>query len=316
VDLNSPLLLVGIVVFDLMVGDPRTPLHPVVLMGRSLTWFEEKLLQTRHWNRLGGCYLFIFLLSSWTGLSILLLHLLHWLHPILGWCSAIAFGGMMLAYRSLVEHLRQVDLHDDTQLQPMRRAVAMMVGRDTAHMDTMACRRAGIESLAENFVDGVLSPLFWFVVAGLPGLITFKVISTMDSMVGYLNERYRDFGWAGARLDDLCNWIPARISWLLFSLAAAMHPRLSASVALKVGWAQHQRLAGFNSGWPESTLAGALRRRLVGPIWRSGVMTSDFWLGRPQDPECGTKEDLRLAQELVAITTAMAVLGAVLLLSL
>ena len=156
-------------------------------------------------------------------------------------------------------------------LDAARQAVSALVGRDTDRMDGAACRRAAVESLSENLTDGFVSPVFWYVLAGLPGLVLFKVVSTMDSMVGYKTPRYLRFGWCGARLDDVMNYVPARATWLVIAALAAVFPGYSGRKAWTVGLRQHGLLLGPNSGWSEAATAGALERRIVGPIWLNGV---------------------------------------------
>src|SRR5262249_43439768 len=151
-----------------------------------------------------------------------------------------------------------------------------LVGRDTDRLDDAACRRATVESLSESITDGFVSPICWYVVAGLPGLVLFKVVSTMDSMVGYKTPRYLRFGWCGARLDDVMNYVPARLTYVLVAIAAAIVPACSIRKALRVGWTQHALLPSPNSGWSEAAVAGAIQRRLVGPIWRDGVLVTDL----------------------------------------
>jgi adenosylcobinamide-phosphate synthase len=164
----------------------------------------------------------------------------------------------------------------------------MLVGRDIEMMDIAACRRAAIESLSENFVDGVLSAVFWYVLLGIPGLLIFKIVSTMDSMVGYKNARYLRFGWCGARLDDLMNYVPARLAWLLLGVFAI--PK-----GWSVGLAQHTTLPGPNPGWSEATMSGVLSRKLIGPIWKDGQLVTKTWIGDPHDPEAGTSHDVTKA---------------------
>ena len=159
-------------------------------------------------------------------------------------------------------------------------------------MDGAACRRAAIESLSENLTDGFTSPLAWYAVAGLPGLVIFKVVSTMDSMVGYKTPRYLQFGWCGARLDDLMNYVPARLTWLLIAAVAAVLPSCSGRKAFGVGLRQHAILLGPNSGWSEAATAGGIQRRLVGPIWNHGTMVTDVWIGDSTDPPAESRSDL------------------------
>ena len=160
----------------------------------------------------------------------------------------------MVALRDLCRHGLAIDCAGD--LEGARRAVSMLVGRDTSTMDAAACRRAGMESLSENAVDGFIAPLFWYALLGLPGIVLFKVISTMDSVVGYRTTLYVAFGWCGARLDDLFNLVPARLTYLLMAGVAFLLPGYSGRKALVVGWRQHGLVPGPNSGWSEAAAAG------------------------------------------------------------
>jgi adenosylcobinamide-phosphate synthase len=198
-----------------------------------------------------------------------------------------------------------------------RTAVSALVGRDTDRMDGAACRRAAVESLSENLVDGFASPLAWYFVGGLPGIVLFKVVSTMDSMVGFKTPRYVQFGWCGARLDDVMNYVPARLTWALIGVMAAVVPGSSAVKAWRIGLEQHATLPGPNSGWSEAATAGAIQRRLVGPIWTGGRLVTDVWIGDPADPPLATADDVQRAVRLVTVTgltaavlTATALVGA------
>ena len=180
---------------------------------------------------------------------------------------------------------------------------------DAGTMDAAACRRAAVESLSENLTDGFTSALFWYVLGGLPALVLFKVVSTMDSMVGYRTPRYAEFGWCGARLDDAMNYIPARLTWLLIAAVATVLPGDSGRKALVVGLRQHAVLPGPNSGWSEAATAGAIQRRLVGPIHVRRRLVTDMWLGDAVDPPVGTHDDVIRA---VTAVTAAGALGAAL----
>jgi adenosylcobinamide-phosphate synthase len=173
-------------------------------------------------------------------------------------------------------------------------------------MDGSACRRAAVESLSENLTDGFVSPVFWYVLLGLPGIVLFKIVSTMDSMVGYKTPEYLRFGWCGARLDDLMNYLPARLTWLLIAAIAFVLPGLSGRKAWRVGWQQHALLLGPNSGWSEAAIAGAIQRRIVGPIWLRGSLVTELWIGDPGDPPLSTSADVRRAVHL-AIATGLVV---------
>ena len=176
-------------------------------------------------------------------------------------------------------------------------------------MDGPACRRAAVESLSENLTDGFVSPVFWYVLGGLPGIVLFKVVSTMDSMVGYKTPRYLRFGWCGARLDDAMNYVPARLTWLVIAALAAVLPGYSARKAWTVGLRQHALLLGPNSGWSEAAAAGALERQIVGPIWLKGVQVTDLWIGDPSDPPLATSADMTRA--LVLVVSSGLVIAAV-----
>lgn len=277
-----PLLL--IVLLDTCLGDPVYPFHLIRLMGKALS-FWENLLFRWGWNQRGGGIVLALILL------ILFVGPVWWIQQQLKnwpWWADLLFQGLVgfhcFALRDLIVHVHRVNhalLH--LGIEKSRQATSMMVGRDTANLDAEGCRRAAVESLAENLTDGVITPLFWYLLLGLPGMVAFKVISTMDSMVGYKNERYFYFGWAGARLDDLLNWIPARLTWLTTVILSFLIPGLSGRKALRIGWNQHALLPGPNSGWSEAAFAGALQVRLVGPIYSGGKLATTLWIGDSQD---------------------------------
>ena len=288
---SAVLLLAGILL-DAIFGDPRYALHPIRLIGRSLTRYE-KFLRRREWDGYGGgCLLFLLLGITWVLLPSLVLLLIFRWSPTLALVFHVFLVFSLMALRDLFDHVRALDRsakRDD--LDAARKAISLLVGRDTDKMDLAACRRAAIESLSENFVDGYLSAVFWYVLLGLPGLLLFKVASTMDSMIGYKTPLYIRFGWCGARLDDLLNYVPARLAWVLMGLSALPLPGLSARKAWRIGWNQHSILPGPNPGWSEATMAGALQRRLIGPIWKDGTCVTTIWIGDSHDPEAGIDDD-------------------------
>jgi adenosylcobinamide-phosphate synthase len=214
--------------------------------------------------------------------------------------SLLAIGDLMAHGWRVERALRRDDL------PAARRALGRLVGRDTERMNAGDCRRATIESLSENLTDGFTSPLFWYVIGGIPGLVLFKVVSTMDSMVGYKTPQYLRFGWCGARLDDVMNAVPARLTWMLIAVAAMMIPGCSARKALQVGWHQHALLPGPNSGWSEAAVAGAIQGRLVGPIWVNGALVTDAWLGDPADPPVESESNFSRAAAVMVVTAALA----------
>jgi adenosylcobinamide-phosphate synthase len=310
----NALLLSGAVVLDLLIGDPVYRAHPIRLMGNILTWFENCLRKLGANGYGGGIALFLLLSIVWVGGSgAVLFGLQKWNNP-----AALVFHLFLtyscLALHDLLRHSWAVESAARRgDLEGARKAISQLVGRDTDRMDIAACRRAAIESLSENLTDGFISPLTWYVALGLPGIVLFKVVSTMDSMVGYKTPRYLKFGWCGARLDDLMNFLPARLTWLLLSLLALVLPGCSARKAFVIGWRQHAVLPGPNSGWSEAATAGGIQRRLIGPIWANGVLVTDTWLGDSSDPPAGDDSDVPRAQLLVGATGVSAAALAVIL---
>jgi adenosylcobinamide-phosphate synthase len=311
--LTSQALALGIAVaIDFAIGDPEYPLHPVRLIGRSLRAIEDAVRSTGADGYGGGIALFLLLAGIWvagvSGLVITLSELASWA----GWAAHVFVLYSFLALGDLLRHGRDIERAVAAgALDEARRNVSKLVGRDTGPMDGAACRRAAVESLSENLTDGFTSALFWYVIGGLPALTLFKIVSTMDSMVGYRSPRYLKFGWCGARLDDVMNLVPARLTWLLVALVAAVLPRCSGRKALRVGIEQHALLPGPNAGWSEAAVAGAIGRRLVGPIWLDGHLVTDRWLGDPADPPLGTTDDYRTASRLVVVSGLSAAAAAI-----
>jgi adenosylcobinamide-phosphate synthase len=296
----NPWFLAAGVLLDLLLGDPHYGAHPVRLIGRSLSGIERVLRKAGLAGYTGGILLFLVLSLWWVGgLSAFVV----FLPVVAGGVVQIVLIYSLLALRGLLRHGWAVEKAARVgDLQSARAAIAKLVGRDTSRMDIAACRRAAIESLSENLTDGFLSPIFWYAITGLPGLVLFKVVSTMDSMVGYKTPRYLQFGWCGARTDDAMNWIPARLTWLLLSALAALLPGYSGRKSFLVGWRQHAVVPGPNSGWSEAATAGAIQRKLIGPIWAEGRLVTEIWLGDPSDAPAGDGADLRRAALLVALT--------------
>jgi adenosylcobinamide-phosphate synthase len=290
-------LLAAGVILDLLFGDPNYAAHPVRLMGASLSRIEVFLRKIGLNGYTGGVLLFLTLALLWVvGVSTAVAYL----PPPVAWILQAFVIYSLLALRDLLKHGWDVQrAAGRNDLEGARVAIGKLVGRDTTVMDLAACRRAAIESLSENLVDGFLSPVFWYAIAGLPGLLVFKVVSTMDSMVGYKTARYLRFGWCGARADDLMNWIPARLTWLLLGLAALFTPACSVRKALRTGWRQHHIVPGPNSGWSEAAVAGGIQRKLIGPIWASGKLVTELWLGDPNDAPAGEPADFQRAAALL-----------------
>lgn len=243
-------------ILDALFGEPRSLwsrlTHPAVLMGQ-LVGAADRSLNTGPHRRLKGVATLALLV---TGAA-----LCGWLLSRMPGAFIVEtlLAAVLLAQRSLADHVKDVARALRLSVGDGRRAVARIVGRDTAAMDGPAISRAAIESAAENFSDGVVAPAFWFLVAGLPGLLVYKTVNTADSMIGYRTPRHAEFGWASARFDDLLNWIPARATALLIWL---IHGR-------PVPWSAIRRDAALhrspNAGWPEAATAPALGIALSGP---------------------------------------------------
>jgi adenosylcobinamide-phosphate synthase len=291
------------VAIDLKAGDPEYAFHPVRLMGRLLRTMETVLRRRGAVGYGGGIALFLLLgVVSLIAVSIFVRGAFA-LGSWLGWAAHVFVLYSLIALGDLLRHGRDIERAvRKGDLAGARRAASKLVGRDTGPMDGAACRRAAVESLSESLTDGFTTPLFWYVIGGLPLLTLFKVVSTMDSMVGFKTPGYLRFGWCGARLDDVMNFVPARMTWLLVAAVSAVLPGYSGRKALRVGLEQHAVLPGPNAGWSEAAVAGALGRRLVGPIWLNGRLVTDRWLGDPADPPLETAGDYEAGSRLIAIS--------------
>lgn len=303
----SPIALLAGLLLDALFGDPQLRYHPIRLMGSTLSWLERVLRRMRLDGYGGGCLLLAGLSLVWVVLPTFVLGVLSRWSPSAAAALHVFVIYVLFAMRDLVDHVRAVQKAARTgDLDRTREATGRLVGRDISRMDLAACRRAAIESLGESFVDGFLSALFWYLLAGLPGLLLFKVASTMDSMVGYKTPRYIRFGWCGARLDDLMNFIPARLAWILFCVVVLVSSPRRAVKGWRIGLLQHAVVPGPNAGWSEATLAGLLERRLIGPIWKQGALVTEVWLGEPTDPEGGSDDDIRQALHISLASTLLA----------
>jgi adenosylcobinamide-phosphate synthase len=232
----DPVVLIVAVIIDVAIGDPTYRWHPVRLIGATLSRFEALLRRFGGNGYGGGVALFLLLATLWLVVFCGLVAAATRWSPWWGWTVHVFLVYSLLALGDLLRHVWRVEQAVARgDLLAARAAISHLVGRDTAPMDAAACRRAAVESLSENLTDGFTSPLFWYAIAGLPGLAVFKVVSTMDSMVGYKTPRYLRFGWCGARLDDAMNYIPARATWLLVAATSSIVPGCSSAKAFVVG---------------------------------------------------------------------------------
>lgn len=293
---------------DAVLGEParlwRILPHPVAVMGRAVEWCEHRLNRGAS-RKLKGAAMLVGLTAA-AGLIGAILS-----HPAFGGVFEVVGAAILLAHRSLMDHVGIVADGLNRSLDDGRRAVARIVGRETAALDEGGVSRAAIESAAENFSDGVVAPAFWFLAAGLPGILIYKTINTADSIVGYRCARYEAFGWAAARADDLANWIPARLS---AATICAVGAGLSAWAVVRADAGLHR---SPNAGWPEAAVAGTLGVALSGPRAYAGRTTRDPFVnpaGRRPGPA-----DIRATRRLLwrawgavlAVAAAVAVAGAV-----
>lgn len=314
--LREPMVFLGIcLILDILLGDPQYAWHPIRVTGKVLSAGESRLRALGLDGRFGGFLLFLILAAVCGGGAWAIAAGLRRAgaaagQPALGftleWLWEAYLGYSLLALGDLIAHGRRIaKAAEGGSLEAARRAAGMLVGRDTDRMDAAACNRAAVESLAESLVDGVLAPLFWFALLGLPGLIVFKIASTMDSMVGYKDARYLHFGWFGARLDDGMNYLPARLCPLLIAAWSALVPGFSARGAWRTSLDQHAVLPGPNKGWSETAAAGALGIRLAGPIYKHGNLVNALWIGPAAAPEGGSTRDVMRMIALAYGTTAL-----------
>lgn len=264
----TALLLIPALLLDAALGEPRLiwdrlP-HPAVLMGRLVAALDARFNHGPH-RRLKGVAVALALALGALTLGRLIAAL-----P-LGPLWEVLLAAILLAQRSLVQHVQAVAQGLRRSLADGQRAVAMIVGRDTAVLDRSGVARSAIESAAENFSDGVIAPAFWFLIGGLPGLLMYKMANTADSMIGHRTPRHEEFGWASARFDDLLNLIPARLSALLLALTHGLtDPRPILRDA-----PLHR---SPNAGWPEAAMAVALDVAISGPRSYHGRMTDYPWV--------------------------------------
>ena len=284
--MTNPLSLLAGWLLDLVLGDPQRLPHPVVGFGRMIAFGEHRLNKGQHRRVKGACMavvliFFIFLL----GWGIRYLLSLANLYLVIIFDIIIVF--YCLAGTTLIREVRMVFLALDRSLEEGRRQVARIVGRDTSELSAQEVRTAALETLAENLSDGVVAPLFWLAIAGTPGMLAYKMVNTLDSMIGYRTERYKDFGYWAAHIDDVANYIPARLTALLMVVASG---RLRLLSFVKKYGRNH---ASPNSGYPEAALAGILDCRFGGSHYYFGEKFDKPYIG--DNDRLLTTADMRTA---------------------
>ena len=281
-------VVLAALLIDAATGDPvrlyRHVPHPVVVLGK-LVELAERVLYTPSpsWRGVvGGAVAVVAVVgaSAAVALSIEQFLVERWTH---GWVLEALIASTLIAFRSLHDHARAVAGGLAQSLAAGRSAVSHMVGRDADVLDESGVVRGAIESVAENFSDAVVAPVFWYVVAGLPGLFAYKAVNTLDSMIGHRTERYRHFGTTAARLDDLVNLLPARIAGLYFVTAAFLLPGANGISAWRTMIRDARKHRSPNAGWQEAAVAGALGIAIAGPRRYPHETVDDAWMGDGRD---------------------------------
>jgi len=309
---------------DLCIGDPVWFPHPVRIMGKAITKIEELLRKylakhraqnTEIKEKRAGIVLVVIIASSTYGLFYVLNSVLLTYHfPLfISYFSLLVMvflTATTLAARGLIDSAQSIiKAVMDKNLKGARIRLSHIVGRDTDTLDEKGILKATIESLAENASDGIIAPLFYFAIGGLPLAITYKAINTMDSMVGYKNDKYKNFGWAAAKLDDIANYIPARITGMLISISSMIASRSPFILhsSLKTMFRDGRNHPSPNSGVPEAAMAGALRVRLGGPSSYGGIVVEKPYIGE----EIQDRENLYLeaSENAITITKITSLLG-------
>jgi adenosylcobinamide-phosphate synthase len=277
----TPYILLTAVLLDLILGDPRRLPHPVVGIGKMISALEKILRRLVRNERLGGIVLLVSVVGTTAVISLLLVKGAYAIHHFVGISVAVWLSYTCLAARSLhVESKLVADRLAAGDLEGARAFLARIVGRDTGNLDEPEIWRALVETVAENTSDGVIAPLFYLMIGGpVPGL-AYKAVNTLDSMVGYKNDRYIRFGWASARFDDLANWLPARLTGLLM-VAVAPLAGLSGRSAYRMMRRDGRNHSSPNSGIPEAATAGALGVRLGGTNSYFGKLVEKPAIGDP-----------------------------------
>jgi adenosylcobinamide-phosphate synthase len=308
---SAPLLLSAFLL-DLAVGDPRWFPHPVVLMGKFISAGESLLWSGKAWRDVvSGMALSLALIALAVGATWALLHALTLLPPLIAFVLAAGLASTTLATRGLLDAISRIETPlRSGNLVKARENLGNIVARDTSTLNQDKVLRASLESLAENTSDGIVAPLFYLFLGGIPLAMAYKAVNTLDSMIGYRTERYLYFGRFAARLDDVANFIPARLTALLMVMATFL-VRLDAGLALRVLRRDHANHLSPNAGYPEAALAGALGIKLGGPSVYFGKEVWKPTLGDDFTPV--TIEMLKEARSLCFVTAILSLVTFVLI---
>lgn len=273
------IILLGAVALDLLIGDPRWLPHPVIGMGRMISFLEKRWNQGEYKRQKGVALTLVVVGFSYI-VTFLLVYLAFKLHMVLGMLLEIYLISTTIAIKGLRQAAIQVALPlKEGNLTEARKQLSMIVGRDTENLSEAEIVRGTVETVAENTVDGITAPLFFALLGGAPLAIAYRAINTLDSMVGYKNERFLHFGWASARLDDGCNWIPARLTSLAIWLSALFVRPSRMVQALRITLRDAGKHPSPNSGWSEAMVAGLLGIQLGGVNSYGGILSERARMG-------------------------------------
>lgn len=267
---------------DFLLGDPQSWPHPVRWIGNLIHFVQRvvrRICRSDRALRIGGGVMWLAVVGLTYGIAWGVLHLATLIHPWLGWGVEVWMIFTVLAGRCLARSAQDVERPLRVgDLVESRIKLSWIVGRDTSQLQPEQINRAVVETVAENTVDGIIAPLFFLLLGGAPLAMAYKAVNTLDSMVGYKHEKYRAIGMVSARLDDVANFIPARLSWLLISVAAFLC-RFDGPRALRIGWRDRYNHSSPNCAWSEAAVAGALGVRLGGPNDYFGQRVEKPWIG-------------------------------------
>ena len=286
--------------------------HPVQWIGKLITYLDDGLndpeLDTA--NQRGQGIFAIIILCAATGIPAFALAIFLASFSY-GWVINLLLATAMLAQKSLRDHVSAVARALPQSMSAARNEVAKIVGRDPQSLNESGIVKAALESLAENTADGIMAPIFWYAVAGLPGIVIYKTINTADSMIGHKSEKYLNFGWATARLDDLVNLPASRLTGLAFAAAAYFTSKSAAKSALTTMWRDASKHQSPNAGWPEAAMAGALGLKFGGPRQYGGETLALAYMGDGREKM--TNEDINRGQELYDRALVISLIALVLL---
>jgi len=292
---------------DLILGDPHHWPHPIRWIGNSISWLQQRIRAACRSDPalyVGGAVLWLVIVGATWLVTWAVISGLSAVNIWLGRLVELWLAYTILAGRCLSDAAMDVyRALGSGSLEESRRQLSYIVGRDTSQLNQTQITRGVVETVAENTVDGVIAPLFYLFLGGVPLAMAYKAINTLDSMVGYKNQKYKAIGCVSARIDDMANLIPARLSWLLLTGAAALM-RLNVRNAFRIGWRDRYQHKSPNCGWPEATVAGALGVRLGGPNSYFGELVEKPWIGDEQREI--NQQDIKLTIRLMFIASAIA----------